>query len=88
MIPGEITVKNFVANEGDITPPAKITDLSVQDIEYVGEGADTVMVFTLQWTAVGDDMDEGQGELDEDILVYKTYANLLDIGYAFVRKLN
>lgn len=53
---GVFEVENFVAPTGDELAPSRITDLGVIATSY-----DNASV-TLQWTAVGDDYDQGTGD--------------------------
>ena len=52
---GVITVNNWVQVD-DTTPPEKVTSLRV--LEAVDDGSN---VFTLGWTAPGDDLNIGNG---------------------------
>ena len=53
---GVIVVNNWVAVE-DTTPPEKINDLKI-----LNAAADGNNVFTIGWTAPGDDLNVGQGK--------------------------
>ena len=53
---GEVIVESFdqMAKGNDIIPPSRITTLEIEEV--IGFN------FTLSWTAVGDDFDDGQGK--------------------------
>ena len=53
---GLIVIDNWRPVE-DTTPPEKITDLRV-----LNAAADGNNVFTIGWTAPGDDLNKGQGQ--------------------------
>ena len=54
---GYIDVKSVAPPGRDIYPPSRILDLKVTKALYEDSS------ITLEWTAVGDDLDEGNGRL-------------------------
>lgn len=65
LIAGVIVIKNWVRVE-DKTPPENITDLVV-----INAAADGDNVFTIGWTAPGEDLNIGRGETT----CYNIFAN-------------
>lgn len=57
IIAGVVVVNNWKPGVEDKTPPEKITDLVV--LNAAADGDD---VFTISWTAPGDDLNVGQGK--------------------------
>ena len=60
---------NYLVDNDDryITPPAQITDLSIDDIviNKADTGGKQSITFTISWTAVGDDLTIGIGTFAE-----------------------
>lgn len=54
---GVIVVNNWMPGVEDKTPPEKITDVVVLNAAANGDN-----VFTIGWTAPGDDVNIGQGQ--------------------------
>ena len=54
---GYMDVKSVAPPNADFFPPSKVIDLKVTEASY-----DSSRI-TLEWTAVGDDFDEGNGKL-------------------------
>ena len=71
-VPGELTLTNFVPNPVDTTPPSQITDFRVEDIIKSNINGAESLIYTLEWTAVGSDMDIGQGDV---IAIFKSSRN-------------
>ena len=53
--PGTFLVSLNSKVDGDLLPPSRVTDLTVKSISA------SLSTVSLTWTAVGDDLDEGQG---------------------------
>lgn len=59
-----IDVKSVAPQGADLYPPARVIDLEVVEVSY--ERAEAV----LEWTAVGDDYDIGNGESYQTTILY------------------
>ena len=64
-IPDAFIVENYdpVTAAEDITPPGRITDVEVIDINSGIPSTALTRNYTITWTATGDDMNLGQGRL-------------------------